>query len=602
MKTSFISHALILRDLFDTRFRFTIPLYQRPYSWSIDEASKLLDDLVNAMGDESGRFNFDTYFLGAIILTSSSQKTIGGRPGDASITDAFTRVIAVDHDPAVDALCEFEIVDGKQRLITLQILLCLLRDLADDAARPDFDALIGDNTAATPYHLVLSGGERQFLNECVLEPGSTLRDVSIDGLPNSQKNIKLVRDSLHETLNELGGHMRGRLLSYILKHCEIVVILTEEFDNAYQIFLSINDTGSPLVQGDILKVELMTKIDRNLRAQYQTIWETWNDSLGEPETRHGVKKTFFNHFWFALTLNPTNMLADIRKQVDLTSGAVPFIDNYLLPHAKAYKIIKSKEWPHERNKKEIEHVLGFLDWLSHDEWMSSAMLGITTFDKMLENDGSRAPHDWILSFFGRLERFAYGLMIQGLSAYNRRRRYNPVRRALREPQSGRDALKELDLSTGEKKAIRNTLAHDLHRNRSQSARLVLLRLDQAASGRSPEFYNKEVAAEPFSVEHMLPRSPHEGTRWFALFPNDKERTYATEMLGNLFLVREKTENLRMKNYDFALKHEILFADKGDHPITLTHELRALRDWSSADIEARQKRLLTLADELWQLAV
>jgi hypothetical protein len=602
MKTSFLSHALVLRDLFDRRLRFDIPLYQRPYAWTTNEAARLLEDLIDAMGEDKQHVNFPTYFLGAIILTGESRRE-NGRPAplpdDRPVTEQFQRLLAANYDPAVKDCCKFEIVDGKQRLITLLILLSLLRDLAPAAARGAFANLVGNDSPDNPYRLHLSGGEHDFFVNSVLAPGATQLEVDLEGMPNSQKNIKQVRDDLREMLLELNEEDRQRLLDYILDHCEIVVILSNAFDNAFQIFLSINDTGTRLVQGDILKVDLMTSIDRPLRQQYINIWESWNDSLGEPETKHGVKKTFFNHFWYALAANPSNMLTDIRAQVNKSGGAVPFIDDYLVPHAGAYRIIKSREWPHAENKQEMEHILGVLDWLTHDEWMSAAMLAITSFERQLLAAPDRAAHDWIVEFFRRLECFSYCLMIQGNSAYNRRKRYNPVKRGLREPGGDRDPLQELLLKDGEKSAIRKLIAHGLHRNRSQAAKLVLLRLEQQLSGRPVAYYNELMERVNLSVEHLLPRNPRDRSRWLSDYPNEKDRGHAAELLGNLFLVLEP-ENQEMKNFDFPIKHEVMFRDKGAHPVAMAEQLRNQRSWLRSDIDARQQQLAALADKLWKL--
>jgi len=71
---------------------YLIPDYQRPYSWKDEQIEQLWDDIYSAMesGDES-------YFLGPLILIKR-----GGY---------------------------LEVVDGQQRLTTLTILFCVLRDL-----------------------------------------------------------------------------------------------------------------------------------------------------------------------------------------------------------------------------------------------------------------------------------------------------------------------------------------------------------------------------------------------------------------------------------------------------------------------------------------
>ena len=65
-------------------------------------------------------------------------------------------------------------------------------------------------------------------------------------LSDSQKNLILVRDSLHKNLLDLSEKYRARLLDYMLNNCELVMILSERIDHAFQIFMSMNDSGLPL--------------------------------------------------------------------------------------------------------------------------------------------------------------------------------------------------------------------------------------------------------------------------------------------------------------------------------------------------------------------
>jgi hypothetical protein len=239
----------------------------------------------------------------------------------------------------------------------------------------------------------------------------------------------------------------------------------------------------------------------------------------------------------------------------------------------------------------MDHILGVLDWLPQDEWLSSAMLAITKFGKDPEKS---------LMFFQDLERLAYGLLILPMGARGRRKRYNPIRRGLRDAASGKDPFAEVKLSAIEQKNILGVVSHNLHRSHSPAAKLVLMRLDLQSSGLPISHYNKTEQLETLSVEHMLPRNPKSNSKWMVDFPETRARRYNTEMVGNLFLVRDKSENESMKNFEFAIKHEILFNGKPEHPISLTNDLRKQKTWIKPDIEARQEKLLNIIDEIWSL--
>ena len=88
----------VLSKVFSNDYTFVVPEFQRPYSWGIDQAEQLLDDLLYSATTEPTH----PYFLGSIV------------------------VIKDDSSPVS------QIVDGQQRLTTLTILLSVIRDLLPD--------------------------------------------------------------------------------------------------------------------------------------------------------------------------------------------------------------------------------------------------------------------------------------------------------------------------------------------------------------------------------------------------------------------------------------------------------------------------------------
>src|SRR2546423_15250991 len=89
-----------LLDIFCDKYLFRIPSYQRPYAWTTEQTSELLDDITTACGESGEVANASPYFLGSIVLIKEPQAS------------------------------EADVVDGQQRLTTLTILLSVLRDLS----------------------------------------------------------------------------------------------------------------------------------------------------------------------------------------------------------------------------------------------------------------------------------------------------------------------------------------------------------------------------------------------------------------------------------------------------------------------------------------
>ena len=64
-------HAIerALFKIFNNDFAFAIPPFQRPYAWTIDQASELLSDLLAFLGNGSQPIEeVNPYFLGSIVL------------------------------------------------------------------------------------------------------------------------------------------------------------------------------------------------------------------------------------------------------------------------------------------------------------------------------------------------------------------------------------------------------------------------------------------------------------------------------------------------------------------------------------------------------
>src|SRR5690242_16420558 len=88
-----------VKKIFSDDFFFTIPRYQRPYSWTTEQSEELYQDLLRAIHDFKGPVEeVAPYFMGSILLIK-------------------------DENPPS------EIIDGQQRLTTLTMLLSAIRSL-----------------------------------------------------------------------------------------------------------------------------------------------------------------------------------------------------------------------------------------------------------------------------------------------------------------------------------------------------------------------------------------------------------------------------------------------------------------------------------------
>src|SRR3546814_751751 len=133
-----------LAKIFSDEYVFTIPSYQQPYSWGVEQARELLDDLLDYMRSGSDKLDeMAPYFLGSIVLIKR------------------------------DAVPDATVVDGQQRLTTLTLLMSAIRSVVvDPRVRAGITRRIydqGDVVTATEnhYRVSLRERDRQFFRDYV---------------------------------------------------------------------------------------------------------------------------------------------------------------------------------------------------------------------------------------------------------------------------------------------------------------------------------------------------------------------------------------------------------------------------------------------------
>src|SRR3954454_1170006 len=91
-----------LQELLEGSKQYQVPLYQRTYSWTNEQLRRLWEDIVQLAADRVDNPEL-THFIGSLVLAPSPAN------GPAGVQ-------------------EFLVIDGQQRLTTLSILLCAIRD------------------------------------------------------------------------------------------------------------------------------------------------------------------------------------------------------------------------------------------------------------------------------------------------------------------------------------------------------------------------------------------------------------------------------------------------------------------------------------------
>lgn len=559
--------ALSLADLLaDPRF-FTVPAYQRPYSWTRKEASQLLDDLLEALGEDPSAPDQPDYFLGAMLMVDPAQDRASPQSGTSQ-----------PHPETAPAL---EIVDGQQRLVTLTIMMAVLRDLTDhEPSRQRLGERLATpggqpKSGAQRLRLELRNRDQPFFERTVQRPGACRHIAGGDELTTGERAILEVRDFFIQSVAALTASERVGLSGYVMDRCHVVLMLIGDIDRGHRMFSVLNDRGRPLARKDIVKAAVLGASPAEESGKTVDLWETIEQDLGYDFD------DFFSYLRAIYHYQRLPVIAAVRRVIAQAGNGARFVEDTLAPLAHAYIRIWRADHEGSPHSAAIRQQLRYLGLLKSTEWVPAAMLALQRH----RSDPAR-----LLADLAAIDRFAHGLQILCLGAGKRIRRFADVLDALK---AGRplDQSPLLTFSREENRNMQYNL-ETLHVRNPQVCKIVLLRINDMLAGGLHGLDPKK-----FTVEHVLPRKPNKTSQWRDWFPDAEEREACTNSLGNLVLVTRE-QNERARNQEFARKKEVYFSSRGVTAPPITREVEPFLEWKTEQIRNREKRMYDALRRIW----
>lgn len=264
---------LTVRELFDGKRSFSIPLYQRAYAWGFDEINTLIDDITDAAQRSAGGEHtaHSRYLLGSLVVHQTSNALTG-----------------------TGSVKAFEVVDGQQRLTTLYLLLCALQrqgptpvNNAAAEGTPQAPGLLPDH--------VLSFANRPTSNDALYLLKGCDGNATQHPMPTSSQDT--VADPIFSgyqfIINRLASNGSERTTSaglsvgldqfaeQLLDHTHILLIPLPERTDLNHYFEIMNTRGVQLEAHEIAKARLMSVLettgDESDRSAFATIWDACAD-------------------------------------------------------------------------------------------------------------------------------------------------------------------------------------------------------------------------------------------------------------------------------------------------------------------------------------
>lgn len=558
-KKTLEAHEFSLKDVFCDKYEFEIPKYQRPYSWGVEQAETLVDDLLQFLAEQPSDISkSNPYFLGSIVLIKSGEPTS-------------------------------QVVDGQQRLTTLTLLMSILRELATPGIAKSNDNLIfqkGDEGLMTKDkpRLKIRSKDQSFFYKYIQEKNK-LDELFVlkDKLNDSQEKIKRNARIIHEKLSDCDSKLLTRLTQFLMNGCFVVVVTTPDVDSAYRIFSVMNDRGLELSATDILKSLITGSIPEanGLQDNYTTKWEDIEEQVGRDNFT-----SLFSHIRMLemRSKSKSNVVSDFKKEIQPEKAPKEFIDDKLVPYAKAFSEILDERFTGREYQRDIDDSFSWLNRIDNSDWVPTAIYYISKY---------RQEPKRVNQFLKLLECLASVQMVNRISVNYRITRYASI---LKEIDDGNELEDKstIMLSRIEKDDAIEQLNGPLYQMR-QIRTMVLLRLDSELGDGTATYNHPRI-----TVEHVMPQNPKEGSQWGTWCPTEKEHEELVHTIGNLALLSQ-TKNSAANNYEFEKKKTAYFNPKEGHSaFTLTSQIIGENEWTPEIIRKRQELLVNKLIETWDL--
>ncbi len=233
---------------------FSIPVYQRNYTWEEENCEKLLQDIINISQNKK------THFMGSITYI----------------------LHLIDDEKSLRQLQEFVIIDGQQRITTIMLLFKAIETkIQNEGIKKEIGNLL--NLSGQRLRLKPIKSDREAF-DLVMQN----RSHEIQGLSHIKNNYKFFTKELDKYL--VKGYRIEEIYGAFLRLKIVAIGLEIGEDDPQVVFESINATGVQLKGLDLIRNYLMMgENSDNQKHLYETYWVPLEDWLGEKNLNDFIK-------------------------------------------------------------------------------------------------------------------------------------------------------------------------------------------------------------------------------------------------------------------------------------------------------------------------
>ena len=545
--------------------QFTIPIFQRKYSWTRDQCKQLLEDVIRVGSD-----NEENHFIGSFVHLSEDD----------------------------DIIPTYRVIDGQQRITTLILLISALSDYIKEN---EFDFDITPKKLIN-YYLVNDNEEGELFYKLKLndKDNRTLKKI-INHLANDEKlnfdknDSEEIKNNFNFFKREINEENLRNVFEGFKKLLIIVISLSESTDNPQLIFESLNSTGLPLSKSDLIRNFVLMGLtpfeqDKIYKEYWQEMEDIFEDSsesfddfikdyltinIGRIPVQREIYTEFKRYAQDLINSNDLSKFENIKNLVKDIYKYAHFFSKFTMGKEENYFLNYAFTSLYEL-RRNVTHV--FLLQLYND--YDKGLLNLDEFIKIVEIMESYLIRRFICDLEPNSLRKTFAELYNELDKENYLESFKVallLKKNVRRMPDNREFGSH----------FRNKDIYNLKRN----TKYILRKLENFGFEKEPTNVNA------YTIEHIMPQNPNLSIEWQDTLGPEWERIQKEYLhtIGNLTLTGY---NETLSDRPFLVKRDIDGGFKKSS-IRLNVDLQDLNTWNEEEILKRTERLVQLSYKVWE---
>lgn len=259
---------------------FVIPEYQRGYSWTISQCEKLWNDIESFVESDGD----DNYFFGTVIIDCSHSNQLSLIDGQQRTTTflLLLKALLLHINKIIPKIVDDGVLRGlksgledRQKVIMSILYRAKPIDVVDMLENTEKikNILILQNNSINELH-------HDELNKIIEAENFDIAQKNAFKIPRKQKDNQYTNHFrnfkfFYEQLADKSESQIYKFAEIFLDECEVIAIRSEQTEQAITMFNSLNSTGLPLSDSDIISAQLYANAKKD--DMHEKFNENWAD-------------------------------------------------------------------------------------------------------------------------------------------------------------------------------------------------------------------------------------------------------------------------------------------------------------------------------------